>query len=215
MAWSGDKTLAVGGTPRWNFWDRLKEIDMFFEGRGKEHQTMRRLVSRLRKARIPYAVMGGMAVNIHGYERTTKDVDVLLTPAGLERFRQTFVGKQYATVPGRARRFVEKQSGVDIDVLLTGGHPGFGKPGPLTFPSPARASEEIDKVRVISFAQLIQLKLAARRHTDFADVVNLIRVHDLDESFAKKLHVSVRQDFIECLEEKRRDDDYKAREGIG
>lgn len=48
---------------------------------------------------------------------------------------------------------------------------------------------------------LIQLKLAAHRHRDFADVVNLITVHKLDESFLKRLHQSLHADFIECLEE--------------
>ena len=57
----------------------------------------------------------------------------------------------------------------------------------------------------------IQLKLAARRHQDFADVVNLIHFNNLDESFADGLHPSVRRDYIECLEEKRRDDEYEAR----
>ena len=60
---------------------------------------------------------------------------------------------------------------------------------------------------------LIQLKLAARRHRDFGDVVELIRIHSLGESFARRLHTSVRGDYIECLEEKRRDDEYQAREG--
>jgi hypothetical protein len=60
---------------------------------------------------------------------------------------------------------------------------------------------------------LVQLKLAARRHRDFADVVSLIGTHDLDESFAEKLDPSVRGDYIECLEEKRREDEYEAREG--
>jgi hypothetical protein len=43
--------------------------------------------------------------------------------------------------------------------------------------------------------------------------VNLIRVHNLDESYIDQLHLAVRQDFIECLEEKRREDEYIAREG--
>jgi hypothetical protein len=42
--------------------------------------------------------------------------------------------------------------------------------------------------------------------------VLLIRVHDLDESFMEKLHPSARGDFIECLEEKRREDEYEAQE---
>jgi hypothetical protein len=33
-----------------SFWDRLKEIDMFFQGRDPVHKTMRRAVKRLEKA---------------------------------------------------------------------------------------------------------------------------------------------------------------------
>ena len=54
--------------------------------------------------------------------------------------------------------------------------------------------------------------LAARRHQDFADVVSLIRIHNLDEDLLKRLHSSLHQDFIECLEEKRREDEYESRQ---
>ncbi len=195
------------------FLDRLEEIGVFFQKRSPQHQTMRRLARRLKKAGIPYAVMGAMAVNAHGAERTTRDVDILLTPEGLERFRQEFVGEVYEPVEGRPRRFVERQSGVTVDCLITGRYPGSGKPGPVAFPDPAEASQEIDKIRVLTLPQLIQLKLAARRYYDFGDVVFLIRTHNLDESFLPQLHPSVHQDFVECLEEKRREDDYLAREG--
>src|SRR4029077_8675636 len=176
------------GKPITHFWKRVKEIDLFFEGRGREHQTLRRLVERLKKAGIPYAIMGAMAVNAHGAERTTKDVDVLLTPQGLERFRREFVGEAYEQVAGRPRRFVERQSGVTVDCLITGRYPGSGKPGPLAFPEPTGASQEIEKIRVLTLPQLIQLKLAARRYYDFGDVVFLIRTHDLAESFLGQLH---------------------------
>ena len=90
---------------------------MFVQKSDPVYQSLRRLVQRLRKAEIPYAIMGAMAVNAHGAERTTRDVDVLLTPEGLERFRQQFVGDAYEQVEGRPRRFVERQSGVTVDVL--------------------------------------------------------------------------------------------------
>jgi hypothetical protein len=195
-----------------SFMKRLKEISMFFEKRSPQHKTMRRLVRRLKKARIPYAIVGAMAVNAHGAERTTRDVDVLLTQEGLDRFRQQFVGAEYDPVEGRPRRFTERQSGVTIDCLVAGRFPGSGKPGPFPFPAPDDASEEIESVRVVTLPQLIQLKLAARRFSDFGDVVFLIRVKDLDESFLGQLHPSVHRDFIECLEEKRREDEYEARE---
>jgi hypothetical protein len=139
-------------------------------------------------------------------------VDVLLTKEGLDRFRQEFVGKDYDPVPGKSRRFVESQSGTGVDVLLTGHYPGRGGPAPFAFPDPEQVSEEIDKIRVVTLPQLIQLKLAARRHYDFGDVVFLIRVHNLDESFMPQIHRAVHKDFIECLEEKRREDEYLARE---
>lgn len=208
---SARKLRAVEKTP-FSFWERLKEIDMFFEGRGREHQSLRRLVRLLKKAKIAHAIMGAMAVNAHGAERTTNDVDVLMTQDGLNRFREEFVGTAYDPVPGRPRRFIDKKNGVTVDVLVTGRYPGKGTPGPIAFPDPDEASEEIKNTRVLTLPQLIQLKLAARRYYDFGDVAFLIRVHNLGETFLEKLHPSVHQDFIECLEEKRREEEYEARQ---
>ncbi len=64
----------------------------------------------------------------------------------------------------------------------------------------------------VNLPTLIQLKLAARRYRDFGDVVELIRQNELDESFAEQLHASVRRDYIECLGEKRREDEYELRQ---
>lgn len=72
--------------------------------------------------------------------------------------------------------------------------------------------EPIDNLQVVNLATLIELKLAARRHRDFGDVVDLIRVQNLDESFLDRLHPSVHQDYIECLEEKRREDEYESQQ---
>jgi hypothetical protein len=206
------KVALHGRLGRFSLWERLKEIDMFFEKRDPVYQTMRRLAKELEKAGIPYAIMGAMAVNVHGARRTTDDVDILLTREGLERFRQKFVGKKYEQVEGRLRRFRDKKNGVGVDVLVTGHYPGRGGPAPFAFPDPEAASAEIETVRVVTLPQLIQLKLAARRHYDFGDVGFLIRVHKLDESFLKQLHPAVHGDFIECLEENRRDDEYEARQ---
>src|SRR5262245_14186772 len=188
-----------------NYLDRLKEISMCFQKRDKVHQSMFRVVKLLEKAKIPYAIMGGMAVNAHLHERTTRDVDILLTEEGLEDFRKLFVPKHYATVPKRPRRFVDRLNQVTLDILVTGKYPGNGLPGPIAFPDPKEVGQKIKSIAVVDLVTLIQLKLAARRHQDFADVVNLIAVKKLDESFLKNLHPSVHQDFIECLEEKRRE----------
>jgi hypothetical protein len=198
--------------PAFRFRQRLQEIGLFIQKQSPQHQAMRRLARRLKRARIPYAIMGAMAVNAHGSERTTKDVDVLLSRKGFERFRRVVVPNFYKKVEGRPRRFVEKASGVQLDVLVTGLYPGTGGPGPFAFPDSKQVRKEIDNIQVISLPQLIQLRLASRRYYDFGDVVFLIRVHDLDESFLEELHPSVHQDFIECLKEKRREDENEARQ---
>jgi hypothetical protein len=199
--------------PPVDFWQGMKDISMFFQGDDEVHKSMRRLVWRLQRADIPYAIVGGMAVFAHHYRRTTDDLDVLLTPEGFAQFRRRFVPRNYAAMPNRPRRFVDKLNQITMDVLVTGHFPGSGKPGPFAYPDPAKVAEPIGKVQMVNLPTLIQLKLAARRYQDFADVVNLIGPNELDESFADKLHQSVRGDFIECLEEKRREDEYEMREG--
>jgi hypothetical protein len=193
-----------------DFWQCVKEISLFFDGKDEVHKSMRRLVRRLDRASIPYAIMGGIAVYAHRYRRTTDDLDVLLRPEGLAEFRRLFVPKHYATTPNRSRRFVDKQNQITLDVLVAGYYPGSGVAGPITFPDPTEVAEPRGKVQVIDLPTLIQLKLAARRYQDFADVVNLIRFNELHEAFQRQLHASVRRDYIECLEEKRREDEYDA-----
>jgi len=191
----------------------LKEISRFFEGRDQVHKTLRRVVKRLEKAGIPYAIVGGMAVIAHRYVRTTRDVDILLTAGGFAEFKRLLVPKHYELQPGRKRRFKDRTNQVTIDILVTGSFPGSGKPGPIAFPDPMSASEVVSNVRVLKLTNLFELKLAAHRHRDFGDVVELIRFNDLDEAFADHLHPSLRRDYVECLEEKRREEEYEAREG--
>lgn len=186
---------------------------MFFERRGQVHQTLRRLVKKLEGAGIAYAVVGGMAVNAHNYERMTKDVDVLLTREGLAEFRRRFVPTDYEPVPGLPRRFSDRKNQRTIDILVAGLFPGSGRPGPIAFPNPTEVRQPIHKIHFVNLVTLIQLKLAARRHRDFGDVVELIRFNNLDESFLGRLHPTLHRDFIECMEEKRREDEYLSREG--
>jgi hypothetical protein len=193
------------------FRERLKEVSLFFHGKDEVSKSLRRLVKRLEKASIPYVVVGGMAVFAQGYKRTTNDVDVLLNRDGFERFKQLFVPKNYSEIPGRPRRFIDRTNNISLDILVTGLFPGSGKPGPIAYPDPRDVAETFGNISFLNLPTLIQLKLAARRYQDFADVVQLIGVHGLDESFAARLHSSVRGDYIECLEEKRREDQYEAR----
>jgi hypothetical protein len=185
---------------------------MFFSKKDKVHRALRRLIQRLENAGIDYCIVGGLALNAHGYERVTKDIDVLMSRSSFQRFREELGHSQYQLVPGRRRRFAEKRSAVTIDVLVSGLFPGDGKPKPLAFPNPRSVSVRKQGQRIVELKTLIELKLAARRWKDFADVVELIRANRLDESLTKKLHSYVRRDYVECLEEYRREEEYEKRQ---
>ncbi len=185
---------------------------MFFQGNDRVHETMNRVARRLESAGIPYAIVGGMAVNAHGHQRTTGDVDFLLTSASFNAFLQIVASGEFSRITGRPRRFLDPVTGITFDFLVTGMFPGSGRPGPIAYPDPLDVATTIRDLPVVNLAILIQLKLAAHRHQDFADVVNLIAVHKLDESFQRQLAPSVRLDYIECLEEQRREDEYETRQ---
>jgi hypothetical protein len=62
----------------------------------------------------------------------------------------------------------------------------------------------------VNLVEMIQRKLAVRRYKNLADVIDLIRSHDLSESYLTNLHPSFHRDFLECLEGKRREDKHEA-----
>src|ERR1700716_2261383 len=89
---------------------------------------------------IPYAILGGMALNAYGYRRVTVDVDVLLTPEGLEAFRARHLGLGYVQLFSGSKSLRDTENGVPIDVVLAGEYPGDGRPKPVAFPDPAVAA---------------------------------------------------------------------------
>ncbi len=184
---------------------------MFFDGTDAVHQTMKHVSAAFDAAGVQYAIVGGMAVNAHRHSRTTKDVDFLISATGWIELRKMVAAGQFQPVRGRPSRFIDPQTNISFDILVTGGFPGSGEPGPISYPDPVAVSQLMDDLHVVDLPTLIQLKLAAGRYQDFADVVNLARANELDESLLAKLAPSVQSDFIECLEEMRREDHYEAR----
>ena len=83
----------------------LREASAYFVREGRLHQSLRRLVSRLQAEEIVYALVGSLALGEHGYVRMTEDIDVLLTPAGLERFRERLLGRNLGVWKADCLRF--------------------------------------------------------------------------------------------------------------
>jgi hypothetical protein len=171
----------------------------FFAKEDDVHQTMRRIAARLTELGIDYAIVGGMAMTLHGYMRVTGDVDILTTPQGLERIQQELIERGYdQTAPETRRAIRDTQTGIDVKFITTGDGPG--ESSPLVFPDPATAAVVREGLMVITLPKLIELKLAAglaapNRLRDLADVQDLIRALELPREQREQLHPSVRDEF--------------------
>lgn len=134
---------------------------------------------------IPHLIVGGLAVQEHGYPRFTIDVDVVV-PDVLEavEFLTADVAGPFRRVPGVADRLVEVSSEAKIDLLPGGQVLRTGCQVP--FPEPTEISAE---PRIVSLPDLVSLKLDSCRVSpllrakDKADVVELILARKLPRDF--------------------------------
>ena len=178
------------------------------------HLTMRRVTDRLREEKIPYAILGGMAIALHGYLRATSDVDLLTTKEGLEKIHAKLVGRGFVPAfPGARKRLRDTETSVKIDIITSGEYPGDGKPKAVQFPDPSD-SVTLDGISVLSLPRLIEGKIVTgttvdyRENQDLGDVQALIRELGLPRSFADEIDPTVRSEFdrLWLLAQKRNSD---------
>jgi hypothetical protein len=186
---------------------RFEEMDCFFAGTGRVHQTLRALAADFRRLDIHYAVIGAMALNAHGYHRETTNVDVLVTREGIESFATQSPDLGFAAIAQGARRaFQRADTGVVVDFFLSGEFPGDGKPKPVAFPDQIEAAVEIDGINFVNLQSLVELKLASGitrpdRLRDLSDIQDLIRTVHLGADFADRVDPYVRATFMTLLKE--------------
>ncbi len=193
---------APGAASGSEFLEGIRFTGSFHVGDSPIHAALRKLGRHLDEMKIPYAIAGAMALNAFGYRRATVDIDVLLTAEGLARFKGAWLGRGYAETFAGSRGVRDTEHGVPIDVLLSGDYPGDGKPKSVRFPDPALVAIPMDGLSVLPLERLVELKLASglsapHRLRDLADVLELIRVRNLDESLADRLDASVRDKYRE------------------
>ena len=171
-------------------------------GEGQLNNILERLCADLDRNGIDYMVIGAIALLAHGYPRFTEDIDLVLTPEGLETFHQKLVGLGYIPAfPGARKKLRAAPEGVSIEVITSGEYPGDGKPKPVRFPEPAEASIEIDGIRVATLEKLIELKLASGmtapdRLKDLADVQELMKICQLSSDIVSRLNPYVRDEYL-------------------
>jgi hypothetical protein len=149
-------------------------------------QTLRSAVEILARHSIPHLVVGGLAVQEHGYFRVTIDCDIVV-PDVLEAVEllTADLSGPFERVPGCEDTVKDKRNGVLINLLPAGRVLKRGCKVP--FPDP---QDVWDQPRFVPLEKLISLKLDSwsnspnRRLKDKADVVELIKALRLPRELA-------------------------------
>ena len=82
---------AMADLVRGNLFEELKRDQMHSADIADALEFLRDALSR---ERIPYGLIGALALRHHGYSRFTEDIDILTTPEGLDRIHETLIGRQ-------------------------------------------------------------------------------------------------------------------------
>ncbi|MDX2200397.1 MAG: hypothetical protein SF069_15685 [Phycisphaerae bacterium] len=141
-------------------------------------------------AGVPVAVIGGVAVVLHGHVRTTLDVDVFVgadaqpLAEALRRARVRFDAEE--------RQFTKR--GVPVHLVRE-----------QDARSGVRATQLIEGVCAASLADIINMKLRSGlrsvvRAQDIADVIGLVRAQRLGKIYAAKLDRDLRVEFRKLVD---------------
>lgn len=149
-------------------------------------ETARAAATRLADHDIPHLIIGGLAVQEHGYLRVTTDVDIVV-PDVVEAvgFLTADLSGPFVRVAGCEDKVQDRRNGVEVDLLPAGRVLKRGCRVP--FPQPTKTSEEL---QIVKLEELISLKLDSaahsplRRHKDKTDVIELILRRKLPRDLA-------------------------------
>ena len=199
---------------------QLELADILLEGRdrmlepqdlpGRYGRVVRALDQVLHACDCESVVGGGWAVWRHGYVgRVTQDIDIAIPSDRIDDFIQAAAvsGFERLNQPeGRWPKLQHRETGIEVDILPEGGRPGtVSRPAPTTIPHPKTMGGIRRALKYIALPSLIELKLAAGRLRDEADIVELARENQnsLDEvrRHLKAVHPNYARRFDELLEQ--------------
>lgn len=145
---------------------------------------LRTVVARLEQAGVDYALCGGVAVTIHGFVRATRDIDLLVAEADVERVLDLLrpEGWRFPAIPmtfdrgtpkERVVQRVSKIQGAQVlvlDLLVV------GPPFRAAWQGRERVELTDGALWVVSRQGLAQMKRLAGRAQDLADLEHLERL---------------------------------------
>jgi len=154
-------------------------------GESRLFAQLRELHAALDAAKVPYMLIGGFAVNIHGYVRATHDLDIMVLADDSNLLHDTLCGLAYSAIDRRADLACYFRGNDRLDVLYA------RRPIGRRLLAQARHADLNGlNVPTISVEGLLGLKIQAfsddqRRIRDLTDMMELVKVNratlDLDE----------------------------------
>ncbi len=174
--------------------------------------------SLLTTAEVPYSISGGVAVCLHGYQRNTVDLNLVIQPGDSIAVHKLLTETEFRWDTERVEYTTE--DGFAIQFLIAGQSAGKGSEVKIAEPVGNLNVERVEGLAVVRLSRLIEMKIACgmsnlrRTHKDFADVVELIAIRKLDGSFARFLHKSIRPTFRELVRNARSSDEEPNRKGV-
>jgi len=181
-------------------------------------QVLMDMVGVCEEGDFTYAVMGGLAVRVHGIPRPTYDVDFQLTvdEEQLSRFvalveqRDYTISEQYVAgwrdrVGGmpliKLKTYMADGHSIDVDIFISETSFQFS-----TMKRRVRLEFEGQSMWFVSAEDLILLKLLANRPRDIGDITDILFVQgELDEAYMQKWSgpLGVEAQLAKVLEESR------------
>jgi hypothetical protein len=127
-----------------------------------------------RKENIPLAIVGGLAAIHHGYERFTKDIDIVVQSAHLDILARVAPHYGIKVIWHDPDGWHKLQcEGVPIDVVPEGRKPRKDAPTAIPGPEQLGVREGADYAGIAGW---METKLGSYRVQDKADVVQVIKV---------------------------------------
>ena len=175
----------------------------------KVEERMRRASAALRKAGIPFAVVGGNAiaawvgsVNVAAV-RNTRDVDVMVRREDFDQVRTALVEEGF---------FYRRAAGIDLFIDENGGDAADAvhiiyagevvRPGePAANPDVSEVVEDANGVPALALFPLVQIKLTAFRRKDQIHLLDLIRVGLVDDTWPARLPTPLAMRLQELLDD--------------
>jgi hypothetical protein len=140
-------------------------IDQALQRLDESAKLFSQIIADLQKTGIKFYVVGGVAVTYHGWERLTRDIDVVIDQDDFDKLDSQDFRKKI-TPGSNFGNLLHKKTGMQVDVLLGGG----------IFPKTSEIKSSLANPHIASLTDLIIIKLRRGDPSDIGDIYRVLKV---------------------------------------